>query len=361
LAIFVLNDPIDNELFSDTYEEFLEKYSICEVNIVNLEQSPTDSVLLNDLFRTIHTVKANASVLGFLPMVTILQELETVLDLVRKGSIPFSDRVGDLTLLLMDKARDFMDQFRKDQQVKYSKQLYSEVEEGLQALSTASPGMIAAQLVNLIAIIDPDTSITVPIEKHWLKRLTEPSEDLTFLYQMAKTCESRVGYWQGRTDRVLQLALSMNLSAGSPINANMLAASLFCHDIAMAFLPSPLLNQQSKLNQRQLPLVRQHVETSSQLIRSIYDSQQAGSILMQHQELIDGSGYPNHLASQEINAGAKIIAIVHTFEAITHGHASISLHKRPLMRALLEINSKAGVEFSEHWVDIFMNVVRRFY
>ena len=76
MAIFKLNDPIDNELFAEAYDEFLEQYGICESRIVDLEHEPQDRVLLDDLFRTIHTVKANTSLLGFEPMVVILQEFE---------------------------------------------------------------------------------------------------------------------------------------------------------------------------------------------------------------------------------------------------------------------------------------------
>ncbi|EPJ54969.1 MAG: hypothetical protein OFPI_05030 [Osedax symbiont Rs2] len=360
MTTFHLKDPLDNELFSEAYDEFLEQYSLCESSIVDLEHEPKNTVLLDDLFRTIHTVKANTSLLGFAPMVVILQELETILDLVRRGKIPFTDRAGDLTLLLMDKARDFMEQFRKAGKVEYNKELYNSVELGLQQLAASSPEMMAPILVNIIAQVDPNTSLSANNKKNWLQALSADNADLEFLYQMAKTCESRVGYWQGRTDRIGQLALAMNQAAGSPVDPVTLAASLFAHDVAMAFLPTPLLNQQGRLNEKQQTLVRQHVQTSSQLMRSLFNSHLAGLMLMQHQELVDGTGYPNGLTAEDINPGAKIIAIVHTFEAITHGHTSVSLHKRPLMRALLEINKKAGVEFSERWVEIFMQVVRKF-
>lgn len=361
MATFSLKEPIDNELFSEAYDEFLEQYSTCESSIVNLEHDPADSVLLNDLFRTIHTVKANTSVLGFEPMVVMLQELETILDLVRKEKIPFSDRSGDLTLLLMDKARDFMEQFRDKGSVDYDQVLYKSIEKGLQTLSNSPAEMITPLLIKMIALIDPNTAFEEAKEKHWLESFTKNSDDLNFLYQMAQACEKRVGYWTGRTDRVGQLALSMNELAGSPVDANTLAASLFSHDIAMAFLPTPLLTQKEKLNERQLKLVRYHVQTSSQLMRSIFDSHLAGHILMQHQELVNGQGYPNGITGQDICAGAKIIAIVHTFEAITHGHTSTSLYKRPLMRAVLEINKKAGIDFSETWVEIFMKVIKKYY
>ncbi|WP_315982730.1 HD domain-containing phosphohydrolase [Aliamphritea spongicola] len=123
-------------------------------------------------------------------------------------------------------------------------------------------------------------------------------------------------------------------------------------------MPTSLLTKQSSLDEHQTKLMRQHVQVSAHLMRSMFDSQNAGTMLMQHQELFSGSGYPKGLSGNQICTGAKIIAIVHTFEAITHGHTSTSLHKRPLMRALLEISNKAGVDFDKQWVEIFMKVVR---
>ena len=361
MATFTVQEPIDAEIFNEAYEEFLEQYSICESSIVALEHKPKDKVLLNDLFRTIHTVKANASLLCFDPMVIILQELESILDLVRSGGLPFSNLTGDVTLLLMDKSRDFMEQFRSQQLVDYDKALYHAVEKGLQQLSNCAPSDTTNILVKIIAIIDPDTSLTFNTQRNWLEELTQDDNDLKFLYQLAKMCEERVGYWKGRTDRIGQLALAMNLEAGNPVDVVNLTASLFTHDIAMAFLPENLLNQQRRLNPNQQTLVRHHVQTSSQLMRSIFNSHMAGHSLMQHQECVNGSGYPNGIQGNNIGPGAKIISIVHTFEAITHGHTSITSHKRPLMRALLEINKKSGIEFSERWVDIFMRVVPNFY
>lgn len=358
MAIFSLGGSLDSEIFAEAYEEFVEQYRLCESSIVELEHAPEDEALLNDLFRTVHTVKANSSMISFKPMVMILQELENVLDMVRDGEIPFSDRAGDLVLLLMDKARDFMDQYNEKQQVEYDAELYSAVGRGLHKLAGASPERVALQLVNIIALIDPNTRKIPDDEKHWLESYTKPNADLLFLYNMAKACEQRVGYWQGRTDRVVKLALAVNEAGGSPVDPDGLAASLLTHDIAMAFLPTSLLTKQSALDDHQIKLMRQHVQVSAHLMRSIFDSQGAGLMLMQHQELMNGQGYPKGLRGDQICTGAKIIAIVHTFEAITHGHTSVSHHKRPLMRALLEISNKAELDFDKKWVEIFMKVVR---
>ncbi|MCV6612465.1 MAG: Hpt domain-containing protein [Amphritea sp.] len=358
MATFSLGGTLDSEIFAEAYEDFVDQYRLCESSIVELEHAPQDDALLNDLFRTVHTVKANSSMISFKPMVMILQELENVLDMVRDGEIPFSDRAGDLVLLLMDKARDFMDQYNENGQVEYDSELYAAVGAGLQKLSGASPELIAPQLVDIIALIDPSTRQVPQEEKHWLDSYIQPSTDLQFLYNMAQACEQRVGYWQGRTDRVVKLALALNEAGGSPVDANELAASLFTHDIAMAFLPTTLLTKQSSLDAHQIKLMRQHVQVSAHLMRSMFDSHSAGTMLMQHQELMNGQGYPKGLSGDQISTGAKIIAIVHTFEAITHGHTSVSHHKRPLMRALLEISNKAEVDFDKKWVELVMKVVR---
>lgn len=362
MVTFSLTEPLDNAIYAEAYDEFLDQYDLCEASIVNLEHQPSDKQLLNDLFRTVHTVKANSSILGFHPMVTILQELETVLDFVRQGRLPFSPRVGDLTLLMMDKAKNFMEQFHSKGWVEYDDKLYDDIGEGLQQLSQATPESIAPLLVKIIALIDPSTKdVNAPLDIPVAHPPMTPSledQDLQFLYKLASVCEQRVGFWQGRTQRVVRLALAMNEFAGSPVGEKLLISSLLCHDIAMAFLPTELLSQKGVLNEKQRRLVRQHVDTSSQLMRSINDSHVAGYILLQHQEHMDGNGYPKGLKERDICEGAKIMAIVHAFEAITHGHTSVSLHKRPLMRAVLEIHKKAGIEFSHKWVNVFTQVIR---
>jgi len=361
MALFSLPDADDNDFFLEAYDEFLEQYNNCESSIVDLEHQPKNSVLLNDLFRTIHTVKANIGLIGFEPMVEMLQDLETLLDFVRKETLAFSSLVGDLVLLLMDQAKDFIEQFKANNQVEYDQELFSKIEVGLKKIAVSDLADPSVILIDLIALMDHQTGAQHKAGRNWLEDLSPNNEELNFLYTLAKSSESRVVYWKGRTDRMGPLAIAMNKAADNPVDPITLAASLFIHDISMAFLPGSLLNQNKPLNQKQHSLVRQHVPISTQLMRSIFNSHLAGQDLSQHQELVNGQGYPNALTDSEIGPGAKIIAIVHTFEAITHGHSSVKLHKRPLMRALLEINKKAGVDFSEYWVEIFMKVVTKHY
>ena len=72
---------------------------------------------------------------------------------------------------------------------------------------------------------------------------------------------------------------------------------------------------------------------------------------------MDGSGYPQGIKNEDICDGAKMIAIADTFEAMTNSHAHRQ-YKRPVMRAILEINSNAGAQFDAKWVDYFTQVIK---
>lgn len=53
-----------------------------------------------------------------------------------------------------------------------------------------------------------------------------------------------------------------------------------------------------------------------------------------------------------MSPGALILSIVDTFDARTHERAH-QTSASALLRAILEINSLAGKQFSPHWVEIF--------
>src|SRR5579871_5643046 len=86
--------PIDDELAAfaadkEMAELFvadgLDHLSTIEAVVLQLEASPGDAGLLNDLFRPFHTVKGNAGVLGLGTIQTLAHRVETLLDLARSG------------------------------------------------------------------------------------------------------------------------------------------------------------------------------------------------------------------------------------------------------------------------------------
>jgi len=75
----------DPELGALFVSDALDHLATIESTILQLETSPGDAKLLNDVFRPFHTVKGNAGVLGLMSIREFAHHLETLLDLVRSG------------------------------------------------------------------------------------------------------------------------------------------------------------------------------------------------------------------------------------------------------------------------------------
>ena len=75
------------EVISDFATEFYEAYELCEVKLVELENTPSNQDLINLIFRAIHTVKGNLSFVGLQPLLPLLQSIEDLLSKIREGSL----------------------------------------------------------------------------------------------------------------------------------------------------------------------------------------------------------------------------------------------------------------------------------
>ena len=174
-----------------------------------------------------------------------------------------------------------------------------------------------------------------------------------------QAAERRSHYWDGRGQRLLSLALTINDLGGKPVEPAQLAAAVCLHDLGMAFLPLELLHKEQHLSRDERRQMQAHPRQGFELLRRMPKWAAAAEIILQHQEHADGSGYPKALKEADIAPGALIVAIADTFDARTHERAHQTLSKRPLMRAILEINGLAGHQFSSHWVEVFNRALQQ--
>ena len=90
------------------------------------------------------------------------------------------------------------------------------------------------------------------------------------------------------------------------------------HDIGKAAVPLTILDKPGRLSPREFAVIKRHSWEGFQLIR--YSTQISYNVklsILQHHERLDGSGYPFGLTDNEIDNGAKIIAIADIYDAIT--------------------------------------------
>ncbi len=175
---------------------------------------------------------------------------------------------------------------------------------------------------------------------------------------MVRFVEDRSLYWQGRSERIFSLVLDMNRQAGNPIDEHQLEAAVYMHDVGMAFLPLSVLHKEEELAEEEKNCMQTHTLLGAQLLEHMPEWAEAARIVREHHERCDGEGYPNKLTENDICDGAKILAIADTFESMTHERAD-RVHKRPMLRVIAEINGCKGLQFSETWVRIFNDLIRK--
>ena len=96
--------------FKSTFiEEANELLSQIEETLLELEDAPTDSELLNKAFRAMHTVKGSSAMFGYEAISKFTHEVETALDRCRNGEILIDSAFIGLTLRARDHIRKLLD------------------------------------------------------------------------------------------------------------------------------------------------------------------------------------------------------------------------------------------------------------
>ncbi|MBS1142596.1 MAG: hypothetical protein H6R14_2 [Proteobacteria bacterium] len=97
-----------------------------------------------------------------------------------------------------------------------------------------------------------------------------------------------------------------------------LALGGLLHDIGKAQIPDAILNKPGKLSDDEFRLIQSHVDKGLRLLKGMPGiSEVVRQVVAEHHERMDGSGYPNKLAGQQISLYGQMAAIVDVYDAMT--------------------------------------------
>jgi two-component system chemotaxis sensor kinase CheA len=141
----------DEEIIADFIVEAGEFLQQLDQDLIALEQAPEDLELLNGIFRAAHTIKGNASFLGFAKLTRFTHQTENVLDKLRSGEMSMNPEIMDLILESVDVMKALMDNLRDESQV--------DIEPTLQKLEKClkgelSPPVIEVKVADVISAAD---------------------------------------------------------------------------------------------------------------------------------------------------------------------------------------------------------------
>src|SRR5665648_577929 len=175
---------------------------------------------------------------------------------------------------------------------------------------------------------------------------------------MSKMVEVKDPYYTaGHQQRVSQLAIAIakELNLSQDKVEGIRRASLI-HDIGKIGLPSELLSKPTKLNDIEFSLIKSHSQIGYDILKTIDFSYPVAEIVLQHQERINGSGYPQGLKGGKILLGARIIGVADVVEAMA-SHRPY----RPALgidAALEEISKNKGILYDSEIVDACLKLFK---
>lgn len=351
----------DSESLHEFFDTLTDQAPNVERCVAQLKRAPGDKALIADLFRALHNIKGDAALCKVEMGVMITHPIETLLGRLRNGEVAFSELFAEAILLAMDRL-ELATEALIGGQTSLSHLKLVELVNGLEELAGALSDMIDEKVVHLIEAV---TGFRPASAKQAIKSRTvvivsgsaSVAADLDFFRSLALQYETRSPLFKGRSERQLHLALETNEIAGKPVDPVQLKAAVYMHDIGMMFLPESLWLKAGKLSDEEKRLLQNHTGFGGGLLQRMEGWQTASEIVLQHHEMPDGGGYPLGLKIDQITPGAKILAVVDTFEAVTLKHSQRG-DTRSLVRAIAEINA-CDNQFAPEWIVSFNTVVRR--
>ncbi len=123
------------------------------------------------------------------------------------------------------------------------------------------------------------------------------------------------------------------------------------HDLGLAMLPDQILAKPGPLTEEEWHRVAQHPVLAARMLDAPPYRGDTASYVLHHHERWDGSGYPDRLEANAIPLGARILAVVDAFAAMT----TRSGYAEPMApeQAVAELERCAGTQFDPEVVAAF--------
>jgi PAS domain S-box-containing protein/putative nucleotidyltransferase with HDIG domain len=170
--------------------------------------------------------------------------------------------------------------------------------------------------------------------------------------------ESRDPYTAGHQLRVSEVVTAIARELGwEEDRIEALRVAALVHDIGKISVPAEILTKPRRLSNAEWLLIKEHAEKGYDILKEIPFRWPVAEVVLQHQERMDGSGYPRGLKGDEIILGARIVAVADVLESTASVRPYRSGHG--IEAALKELESQAGTKLDPEIVRVCVSLFRK--
>ena len=168
--------------------------------------------------------------------------------------------------------------------------------------------------------------------------------------------ESRDKETEGHSARVSALASALASRMGMQEKdvEQIRIAGLF-HDIGKVGVPDNVLLKNGPLTKEEFQVITRHPAEGERVLKSYAPFKELLSIVRNHHERYDGTGYPDHLVGEAISIGARITAVADSFDAMMSKR--VYRDGLGLEKTIAELIKGKNTQFDGHIVDILLQMI----
>jgi len=168
--------------------------------------------------------------------------------------------------------------------------------------------------------------------------------------------ELREGRLAGHGRRVADMARKLAHAMGlSDDDVHQIFVAGLLHDIGLIGVPDTLLAKPvARHTPAETALFHRHAEIGEQSLLPLEEMQPVAALIRAHHERFNGQGFPDKRAGNDIPMGARILAIVDTFDDLQNGHLVESALTTQEARTV--IRHGRGTQFDPEVVDVFLHI-----
>jgi len=182
---------------------------------------------------------------------------------------------------------------------------------------------------------------------------TQLEDSQNVIFALARAVEARDSYTESHTLRVaagaLALGQALQLDAA---DLSHLHRGALIHDIGKIGIPDAVLLKPGELDEQETAIMRTHVIIGEQIATPLGSAKAFLSVIRNHHEHYDGTGYPDGLKGEQIPLSARIVSVSDAYDAFIsdrpyRGHKSIQEAARILQEG-------AGSQWDPALVALFL-------
>jgi len=179
----------------------------------------------------------------------------------------------------------------------------------------------------------------------------------TIIQALTRTMTARDGVTSAHAQRVQRYAAALAEEAciRDPRMLEAIDAAALLHDIGKLGIPDRLLHKPGPLTAEEYTQVKQHATIGADILSAMEFPGTLALIVRHHHENWDGTGYPDGLRGEAIPIGARVLAIVDCYDALTSDRP----YRRSLShaRAAAMILERRGTMYEPAIADAFLRMI----